>query len=114
MNPVINHIIDKLYQWVTTYRGRDLIKDTTRIKCKYDAFINSTVTDPLSFTIFEMSDKGELLIDDVSRLIDSEAAFFLFVNPETKWIVAVQNTNKNQASLVRRDNVDNFKVKIVN
>jgi hypothetical protein len=113
VNPVVDNIIDKLYQWVTNYRGREVIKDTSRINCKYDAFITSTASDPFSFTIFEMSDKGELLIDDVTRLADSEAAFFLFVNPESHWIVAVKNTLQNQARLTRQEPVENFKVKIV-
>lgn len=111
-NPIVNQIIDKLYQWVTNYRGRELIKDTTKINCKYDAFINSTMSDPLSFTIFEMTDRGELLIDDATRLVDSQAAFFLFVNTQNRWIVAVKNNDKNQAKLIRKEPIEHFKIKI--
>jgi hypothetical protein len=113
VSPIIEHIIDKLFQWVSNYRGRDVIKATTRINCKYDAFIDSTTTNPLSFTIFEMTDQGELVVDDVSRLAASEAAFFLFVNTESRWIVAVKNTPQNQGKLVRKENIDHFKVKII-
>ena len=113
-NPITGFIIDKLYQWITSYKDRELIKDTTRINCKYDAFINSTITDPLSFTIFEMTEKGELIIDDPVKLIDSQAAFYLFVNPETKWLVAVKNTTKNQAKLIRKEPLEHFKVKLIN
>lgn len=113
-NPVVDSIIDKLFQWVTNYKGRDVIKDTTRINCKYDAFINSNATDPLSFTIFEMSDQGELLIDNVQRLVGSQAAYFLFVNTKTRWMAAVKNNDANQAKLVRKEPVENFKVKIIN
>lgn len=112
-NPVIGFIIDNMYQWITNYRGRDVIKDTTRINSKYDAFINSSVSDPLSFTIFELSDKGELLIDNVTRLMESQAAYFLFVNVNNKLMIAVKNTVKNQGKLVRKEPVENFKVKIV-
>jgi hypothetical protein len=113
-NPEISHVIDKLYQWVTSFKNNELVKDTTRISCKYDAWINSNMSDPLSFTIFEMSDKGELLIDNPSRLVDSQAAFFLFVNTESRWAVAIKNTTKNQAKLIRKEPIENFKVKIVN
>lgn len=113
-NLVVNRIIDRLFQWVTNYKGRDVIKDTTKIRCNYDAYINSNATDPLSFTVFEMSDQGELLIDNVQRLVSSQAAFFLFVNTKTGWIIAVKNTDANQARLVRKEPVENFKVKIIN
>lgn len=111
---VIDGIIDKLYQWVSTYRGRDLVKDTTRIRCKYDAFIASSPTEPLSFTIFEMTEKGELLIDDPSRVVGSEAAYFLFVNSPTMWMVAVKNTTANQKKLIRREPLENFRIKLIN
>lgn len=114
VNPIVNHIVDKLYQWVTSFKGRELIKDTTRINCKYDAFIQSNLSDPLTFTIFEMTNKGELIVDDVTRLVESEAAFYLFVNTETNWVVAVKNTSKNQAKLARKEPIEHFKVKIIN
>lgn len=113
VGPVIVSIIDNLYQWVTNYRDRDVLKDTTRINCKYDAFINSTPADPFSFTIFEMTEKGELIIDNPARVVDSQAAFFLFVNVQTKWVVAVKNNNKNQAKLIRKEPLEHFKVKII-
>lgn len=113
VNPIINHIIDKLYQWVTNYKEREVIRDTTKIKGSFDVFIESTVTDPLSFTIFEMTQQGELIVDEPARVVDSQAAFFLFVNLETKWIVAVKNNMKNQAKLIRKEPLDNFRVKII-
>ncbi|MEW5818986.1 MAG: hypothetical protein AB1782_02235 [Cyanobacteriota bacterium] len=112
-NPIVDCIIDNLYNWITNYRGREVIKDTTRINCKYDAFIDSNPTNPLSFTVFEMTNKGELIIDDPGRLVDSQAAFFLFVNVDTRWVVAVKNTTKNQSKLVRKEPIENFRVKII-
>ena len=112
-NPVVSNIIDNLYQWVTNFQGRDVIKDTTRINCKYDAFINSSASDPLSFTVFAMTSEGELIIDDATRLVDSQAAFYLFVNTETNWVVAVRNTTNNQAKLIRKESIEHFKVKII-
>ena len=113
LNPLVSNIIDNLYQWVTNFKGREVIKDTTRINCKYDAFINSSASDPLSFTVFPMTSKGELVIDDATRLVESQAAFYLFVNTETKWVVAVRNTSKNQAKLIRKEPIEHFKVKII-
>lgn len=113
VSQIIEHIIDNLYQWITTYRGQVVLKDTTRIRCKYDAFLSSSPTEPLSFTVFEMTKQGELVIDEVSRLVDSEAAFFLFVNPESKWVVAVQNTTANQKKLIRKEPLENFRVKFI-
>ena len=113
VNPIINHIIDKLYQWVTNYKEREVIRDTTRIKGSYDVYLESTITDPLSFTIFEMTKNGELIVDEPARVVDSQAAFFLFVNTETKWMVAVKNNTKNQAKLVRKEPLDHFKVKVI-
>lgn len=113
VNRVVDSIIDNLYHWVSTYRGRDLVKDTTRIRCAYDAFISSSPTEPLSFTIFEMTSKGELLVDDPSRVAGSEAAYFLFVNTETKWLVAVKNTTENQKKIIRKEALENFRVKII-
>ena len=86
----ISNIIDNLWQWLVTNNNRPAIRDTTRVySIKHDCYIESSVSDPLSFTIFELSDKGELLIDNVARLIDSKAGYFLFVNTEKKFMVMV-------------------------
>ena len=109
----IDNIITKLYRWCTTYKGEPLLKDMTRQKnTKFDAFIDSHVTSPLSFTLFELSDKGELQIDSRQRILESEAAFFLFVNPKTGWIFAVKNTLENQKKLLCGEAIQNFKIKI--
>ena len=79
---------------------------------KYDAYVNSTLSEPLSFTVFELSDKGELMIDSRQRLLESKAAFFLFVNPKTGWIFAVKNTIENQKKIIQNQPIQNFKIKI--
>jgi hypothetical protein len=110
-----SHLITALYQWVTTNKDKPVIKDTSKIfNMKFDAYIDSTITEPLSFTVFELSDKGELLIDDTPRLVASEAAFFLFINPKTGWIFAIKNDLENQKKLIQKQPIQNFKVKIVN
>jgi len=110
----LSGIIDCLWQWFTTNKDRPAIKDSTKVaSVKYDCFIDSSVSDPLSFSIFELSDKGELLVDDVSKLVESKATYFLFVNTEKKFMVMVKNTLENCKRLTRGENVDNMKVKIV-
>lgn len=107
-------IIDNLWQWLVTDKNRPAIRDVTRVySIKYDCYIDSSVSDPMSFTIFELSDKGELLIDDVGRLAESKAAYFLFVNTNKKFMVMVKNTLENCKKLTRGENVENMKVKIV-
>ncbi len=107
-------LITFLYQHVTSNKNSNLIKDTTRINSiKFDAYIDSSISSPLSFTIFELSDKGELVIDSTERVIDSQAAFFLFVNPKHGWIFAVKNTIQNQKKLIRKEPVQNYRVKII-
>ena len=114
MNINISNIIDNLWQWLVTNNNRPAIRDTTRVySIKHDCYIESSVSDPLSFTIFELSDKGELLIDNVARLIDSKAGYFLFVNTEKKFMVMVKNTLENCKKLTRGEKVDNLKVKLV-
>lgn len=109
-----DHLITALYQWVTTNKDKPIFKDTSRVyNIKFDGYIESTISEPLSFTIFELSDKGELLIDDTSKLISSEAAFFLFVNAKTGWIFAIKNNLENQKKLIQKEPIQNFKVKIV-
>ncbi len=54
------------------------------------------------FTVFELSDKGELIIDKQQRIIESQAAFFLFVNPKTGWIFSIKNTLENQKKLFNK------------
>ena len=110
----LEDLITYLYQNLTSRKGSNLIKDTTRLnKIKFDAYVDSTISSPLSFTVFELSDKGELLIDNPSRLVDSEAAFFLFVNPRQGWTFAVKNTLENQKKLIRQEQIQNYKIKIL-
>ena len=93
---------------------QNILKDTTRLnKIKFDAYIDSTISAPLSFTVFELSDKGELLIDNPQRLVESEAAFFIFVNPRHGWMFAVKNTLENQKKLIRQEQIQNYKIKIL-
>ena len=113
LKPIIVALIDQLYQWITTFKSNPIIKDTSRTSCKFDLYIDSALRDPLSLTIFELSNKGELIIDDPVRVSGSEAAFFLFVNEANKFMIAVKNTTKNQGRLIRQEPVDNYKVKIV-
>ena len=110
----LEDIITFLYRTITTYKGGSLLKDTTRLsKIKYDAYIDSTISAPLSFTIFELSDKGELIIDSPQRLVESEAAFFLFVNPTHGWTFAVKNTLENQKKLIKQEQIQNYKIKFL-
>lgn len=107
------HLITALYQWVTTNKDKPIIRDTTKVfSIKYDAYIESSVSEPLSFTIFELSDKGELLIDDTKRLIESQAAFYLFVNAKTGWIFAIKNSLENQKKIIQKRDIQKFKIKI--
>ena len=113
-NPNTGNIIDHLWSWVTTYKGHEIVKDTSKIhNIKYDCYINSTVSDPLSFSLFELSDKGELLIDNVERLVESQAAFFLFVNTQSGWIVAVKNTLENVKKLTKGEAIQSMKVRMI-
>ena len=110
----LEDIITFLYRHCTTFKNQSLIKDTTRLsKIKFDSYIDSTISTPLSFTVFELSDKGELLIDDVSRIAGSEAAFFLFVNINHGWMFAVKNNIENQKKLIRQEKIENYKIKII-
>lgn len=107
-------IITALYNWVTTFRETPIVRDTTNISgAKFDFYIDSTAGNPLSFTVFEMSDKGDLIIDEPQRIIESKAAFFIFVNPDLGWISAVKNTTANQKKLIRQEAVGRLKVRIV-
>lgn len=108
------NIITALYRWITTHKDKEILRDTTKLtNVKFDAFVESSISEPLSFTVFELSEKGELIIDDTSRLIDSQAAFYLFVNPKTGWVFAVKNTLENQKKLIRQEPIQNFKIKII-
>ncbi len=110
----LSSIIDELWQWFSTNKGRPAIKDSTKVtSVKYDCFIDSCVSDPLSFSIFELSNNGEMLVDDVSKLIESKATYFLFVNTEKKFMVMVKNTLENCKKLTQGEKVDNIKVKII-
>lgn len=112
-NYKLDDLITFLYQNVTTYRGATTIRDTTNLRnSKFDCYIDSQMTNPLSFTLFELSDKGELQIDNLQRLIESEAGFLLFVNPKTGWIFAIKNTIQNKKKLVQGEKIQNFKIKI--
>ena len=107
-------LITYLYQKLTTNKNVSLVKDTTRLsKIKFDTFVDSTISAPLSFTVFELSDKGELIIDSAEKVAESEAAFFLFINPKNNWIFAVKNTLENQKKLIRGENLEQFKVKLL-
>lgn len=110
---MLDDLITALYKWCTTIKDKSVIKDTTnQYNIKFDAYIDSSISDPLSFTVFELSKDGELIIDGVSRLVESRAAFYLFVNPSTGWIFAVKNTTENQKKLIRKEPIQNFKIKI--
>ena len=109
-----DNLITTLYNWIITKRGTPVIKDTTRLSnTKFDFYVDSSMVNPLSFTVFEMSDSGELIIDEPQRVIESTAAFFVFVNPKTGWISAIKNTTANQKKLIRQENVQNLKVRII-
>lgn len=110
----IGQIIDSLWNWVTNYKGHPVVKDTSKLsRTKFDFYLDSTAANPLSFTVFEMNNKGELMVDDVTRLVESEAAFFLFVNTEAGWIVAVKNTHENVKKLVKGEKVGRLRVQVV-
>ena len=110
----LEDLITFLYRNFTTYKDASIIKDTTKLsKIKFDAYLDSTISSPMSFTIFELSDKGEILIDDVSRIVGSEAAFFLFINPTHGWIFAIKNTLENQKKLIKQEKIQNFKIKLL-
>lgn len=113
-NNNLDNIITRLYRWCTTFKDQALLRDTSKLRnTMFDAYIDSNLTTPLSFTIFELSDKGELLIDKQQRVLESQAAFFLFVNPKTGWIFALKNTLENQKKLLTNQPIQNFKIKIV-
>lgn len=110
----LEDIITFLYRNVTSFKNNAMVKDTTRLsKTKFDMYIDSTITNPLSFTVFNLSDKGELVIDNPARVLESEAAFFLFVNLDHGWIFAVKNTLENQKKLIRQEPIQNYKIKIL-
>ena len=110
----LDNIIDYLWQWIETDKNVSAIKDTTKVfSMKYDCYVESSVSNPLSLSIFELSDKGELLVDDVSKLIDSKAAYFLFVNTEKNFMVMVKNTLENCKKLTQGEKIDNLKIKII-
>lgn len=110
----LDNIITRLYKWCTTFKEQALLRDTSKLRnTMFDAYIDSNLTTPLSFTLFELSDKGELLIDKQQRVLESQAAFFLFVNPKTGWIFALKNTLENQKKLLTNQPIQNFKIKIV-
>ena len=113
-NTSLDDIITQLYKWCTTYKEQSILKDTTQLKnTLFDCYIDSNITTPLSFTVFELSDKGELIIDRQQRILESKAAFFLFVNPKTGWIFSIKNTLSNQKKLLGQEPIQNFKIKVV-
>ncbi len=110
----ISTIIDALWNWFSTKKGHPIVKDTTKLSSvKYDCFFDSSVSDPLSFSVFSLSDKGELEIDDVQKLAASEAAYFLFVNPRSGWMVAVKNNQENLKKLIKKEPIQNLKIRII-
>lgn len=113
-DPRVGNIIDHLWNWVRTQKNRDVIKDTTKLfKTKFDCYIDSSVSDPLSFSVFELSDKGELLVTNATKLVESEAAFLLFVNTKSGWIVAVKNTQENVKKIIKGESLQSLKVRII-
>ena len=115
MTKSFDHIVTWLYKNINSYNDKPLLKDTSRIfNVKFDAFVESSVIEPFSFTVFELSDKGELIIDDVTRVVESKAAFFLFVNTKNDWVFAIKNNLENQKKLVRKEPIQNYKIKIIN
>ena len=113
-NSPTDKIITALYNWILTFRGTPVVKDTTKLtNTKFDFYVDSSMVNPLSFTVFELSDSGELIIDEPQRIIESKAAFFLFVNTKTGWISAIKNTTANQKKLIRQESVQNLKVRII-
>ncbi len=110
----LSTIIDNLWEWFSTDKGRPALRDTTKVSSiKYDCYIDSSVSNPMSFSVFELSDKGELLVDDVSKLVDSKAAYFLFVNIEKNFMVMVKNTLENCKKLTRGEKIENMKIKLI-
>ena len=110
----LDSLITRLYNWCTTFKNQPLLKDTSKLRnTMFDAYVDSDITNPLSFTVFELSDKGELLINKQQRVLESQAAFFLFVNPKTGWIFALKNTLENKKKLLTNQPIQNFKIKIV-
>lgn len=107
-------LVTYLYQALIGSKG-PVIKDVTRVgTAKYDCYIQSTPTESLSFSVFRLSNRGELLMDDMERLAASEASMLLFINPEQDWVVAVKNTTANKKKLAQGEPVDRqFKVKLV-
>ena len=113
-NNKTDEIINFLWNSITTNKDQELVKDTTGIySAKYDGYINSSPTQSLSFTVFEISDKGELIIDDVQKLMESQAAFYIFMNTKTGWVVAVKNTLENQKKLIKKEPLQSLKIKII-
>jgi hypothetical protein len=115
MNDIkLQTLIDALWRWFSTKKDRPVVKDTSKISnVKFDCFFESSISDPLSFSIFGLSDKGELEIDDVQKLAESEAAYFLFLNPKTGWMVAVKNTQENLKKLIKKEPIQNLKIKVI-
>ncbi len=110
----LEDLITFLYHQITTNKNTNILKDTTKLKnIKFDAYIESSISSPLSFTIFELSDKCELIIDNPARIIESTAAFFLFVNPKYGWTFAVKNTLENQKKLIRKEPIAQYKIRIL-
>ncbi|MDD3149698.1 MAG: hypothetical protein PHV68_02595 [Candidatus Gastranaerophilales bacterium] len=106
-------IINHLWNWFSTYKGKEDIKDTSNLRnTKFDCYIESKIPDPLSFSVFELSDKGEALIDNATEVMESEAAFFLFVNTKTGWMFAVKNTPENVKKMIKGEPIQQIKIKI--
>ncbi|MBX2860598.1 MAG: hypothetical protein KTR14_05150 [Vampirovibrio sp.] len=110
--PLTDNLMTYLWQHVMGSKG-PAIKDTSRTgTAKFDGYLHSTPSEPLSFTVFPMSDTGELEVDDVERLVGSEATYLLFINPNHHWLVAVRNTTQNKGKLGRGESVEQMKVKL--
>ena len=53
------------------------------------------------------------LLRDLLTLKKQRESGFIFVNPKTGWISAVKNNTENQKRLIRQENIQNLKVRII-
>jgi len=114
-NSSTGKIIDHLWHWFKTSKDNEVIKDVSKSgNIKFDCYLNSHISDPLSLTVFELSDKSELIVNDIKKLAESQAAYFLFVNTKAGWMIAVKNTPENVRKISQGEKIQNFKIKVIN
>lgn len=112
-NTSLDSLITFLYKEITSNRDNSLIKDTSKLsKVKYDCYVDSSLVEPLSFSVFGLSAKGEYIIDNPQRLLESNAALLLFVNKENKIIFAVKNTIENKKKILAKEETDKLRIKL--